>query len=255
MQNQSCSPSTFPPAFWEFVGRHRNDDVAKLRLKFHGKGEAWTDSAITHIECLKKCGKKFGSLQPRLMLSPLSVEQATSESVALLHASIAKRVAGNARLMLDMTCGMGIDLMAMQNALGCQAIGIEMNPHLASATAYNFSDKRDVEILCDDSVAWLNRYDGAPIDLVFIDPARRGSAGQRVFNIHHCQPDVSVLMPVLEVKSRVVIVKLSPMLDVTQTLRDLPNTTELHLIDEGGECREMLAVIKMGQDAANTPPD
>lgn len=254
MQSSHCRPAAFPPEFWEFISKHRNEDVAKLRLKFHGKGETWTDCAITHIECLKKCGKKFGDMQPRLMLSALSVEQATSGNVALLHGELAKRVVGQAESILDMTCGMGIDLRAIRNALGCHALGIELNQELAAATAYNFSDCSNVEILCDDSVQWLERYDGVKFDLVFIDPARRGDGGQRVFNIHHCQPDISELLPVLERKCRFVMVKLSPMLDVTQTLRDLPQAVELHLIDEGGECREILVILDMSSSRQGGSP-
>ena len=105
-----------------------------------------------------------------------------------------------------------------------------------------------VEILNCDSVGWLERYSGNKFDLVFIDPARRGDAGQRVFNIHHCQPDISELLPLLSLKARFAMVKLSPMLDVTQTLRDLPFSAELHVIDDGGECRELLAVLDFERD-------
>jgi len=248
MKDFQASPVVVTDEFWRFVETHQHEDVMKLRLKFHRNNEAWVENAINHIECLKKCGKKFGSLQPRLMQSPLSVEQATSERVALLHGEIAKRIVGDAKCILDMTCGMGIDLRAIATSLNCSAVGIEMNPTLASVTGYNFGDIEAVEILNCDSVGWLERYSGNKFDLVFIDPARRGDAGQRVFNIHHCQPDISELLPLLSLKARFAMVKLSPMLDVTQTLRDLPFTAELHVIDDGGECRELLAVLDFERD-------
>lgn len=242
-----------PDDFWEFVEKHQTDDVGKLRLKFHAKGPAWIDDAITHIECMKKSRKKLGRLQPKLMLSPLSVEQSTSEWVATLHGVIAKRIVGHPLRVLDMTCGMGTDLRVLSEALGCKATGIDLNPEVAATTAYNLKEEDDIEILCADSVEWLKNYEGERFDLIFIDPARRGERGERVYNIHHCQPDVASMLPLLHEKSRFVMIKLSPMLDVTQTLRDLPPTTELHVIDEEGECREMLCVLDMGK-SDDVPP-
>ena len=63
-----------------------------------------------------------------------------------------------------------------------------------------------------------------------------------MFNLHDCRPDLIELMPLLASKSRLLIAKLSPMLDVTQTLRDLPMATRLYVVEERGECRELLAV-------------
>ena len=152
--------------FRRFVDRHRNEDVAKLRLKYHCCGQAWVEAAINHIECLKKCGRKFGAFQPELMTSPLSVEQATSESVARLHAAIAKETVANPKRILDMTCGMGIDLRAISEALSCKAVGIELSESGAETARYNFRDNPDVAIITGDSVEWLKKYDGDKFDLV-----------------------------------------------------------------------------------------
>jgi hypothetical protein len=229
--------------FFKFISDHKGDNVAKLRLKFHNSDLPWMDMAITHIECLQKCGRKFGAFQPDLMSSPLAVEQATSERVAMLHGKIASELVGDARLMVDMTCGMGIDLRAVSNSLKCRAIGIEMQSQLAEVTAYNFRNDENVEVINDDSVEWLRCWQGDKIDLIFIDPARRGDKGEKLYNIHDCKPDVGELLPLFEQKCRYVIVKLSPMLDLTQTLRDLPPTSSLYVVDDGGECREVLAIL------------
>ena len=114
------------------------------------------------------------------MTSPLSVEQATSESVARLHAAIAKETVANPKRILDMTCGMGIDLRAISEALSCKAVGIELSESGAETARYNFRDNPDVAIITGDSVEWLKKYDGDKFDLVFIDPARRGENGERV---------------------------------------------------------------------------
>lgn len=241
--------------FWKFVEKHRNDDPARLRLKYHGSNECWIEDAITHIECMRKCGNKFGEAQPELMLSTLSVEQATSERVAQLHGEIACRLIGNPHNILDMTCGLGIDLHALSGTFQCHSTGIEINPNLANAATYNFRNNPLVDIVNADSVKWLESLsDDTKFDLIFIDPARRGDVGQRLFNIHHCQPDVAEMLPLLADKCRYAMVKLSPMLDVTQTLRDLPPITELHIVDDNGECRELLAVLDFTSESRETEP-
>lgn len=233
----------FPNEFKRFVKEHGKDDPAKLRLKYHGSATPWIGQAISHIECLRKCGRKFGSFQPELMLFPLSVEQATSEKVALLHASVAESLIESPVFIVDMTCGLGIDLKAISQRLNCRSMGFDIQPKLASVAQYNFRNDANVEIIAGNSVEWLTGYEGSRIDLIFIDPARRGAHGEKLYNIHDCNPDVSDLLPLFREKCRYTMVKLSPMLDVTQTLRDLPDTKALYVVDEGGECRELLAVL------------
>lgn len=247
-----------PDEFWQFVETNRQVNPSTLRLKYHKDGRDWINAAITQIECMNKCKGKFGEFQPELMVSTVSLEQATSANVARLHGELAKSLLGYSAnpQMLDMTCGMGIDLKAIVMANpSVTVIGAEYIPELASVTAYNFADFPNVEIINVNSVNWLNENncDGL-FDLIFVDPARRDDNGGKVFNIHHCQPDVVELMPMLQTRCRNLMIKLSPMLDVTQTLRDLPQTTDLYVVDDNGECREILVVIScVGEKSSLSP--
>lgn len=228
--------------FFAFVDANKDSDPKALRLKYHGDARIWIPLALNHIEGLRKCGRKFiaddgADFTPRLIARPLSVEQATSAGIGMLH----HRLAGDARHVLDMTCGLGIDSRFLSQ--GRRLTSIELDPELAAAARYNLADAPDVEVVNEDSVKWLEEYDGEPFDLVFIDPARRGAGNSRLYKIADCAPDVTAILPLLRAKTRRLIVKLSPMLDVTQTLRELPDTSELHIVEERGECRELLAVV------------
>ena len=239
------------PELFDFISANISADPMRLRLRHHGAQEPpWISLALNHLEALKKCGRKFGNLHPELIGTPVSVEQASSGAVARLHGAIARRIAPDAKSFLDMTCGLGVDFAAITEALGpgCRATAVEMQPLLAEVAAYNFRTVGNAEIITADSVQWLAASE-AHFDLVFIDPARRDSTGRRLYNIHDCAPDVAEILPLIAGHSRRLMVKLSPMLDVTQTLRDLP-CAELHVVDEGGECRELLAVV----DFTATPP-
>lgn len=234
-----------PDEFWKFTELNKAESPGRLRLRYHGKDTPeWFDMAVKHIECMQKAGNKFGPLQPRLMLNPVSVEQSTSAAVAELHARLIRETFGDSlRSVADMTCGMGIDLGAIRHAFGCHAIGFEMNPVVAEATQWNLADDPQTEIRCADSVKWLEEYDGPQLDLVFIDPARRDADGGRVFAIRQCAPDVTALLPHLQRHCRYAAVKLSPMLDVTSTLRDLRHTARLYVIGNRRECVELFALL------------
>lgn len=236
----------------DFIKAHRNDDPSSLRLKFHGDQRPWINDAISHIECLRKSQRKFvldngTDLTPSLMVSPLSVEQATSARVGKLH----DRLAADASTVLDMTCGLGMDTLMLAADGRRRVTAIEQQEPLAAATARNLSSHGNIEVVCGDSPTWLKNYSGHPFDLVFIDPARRGDNGQRVYNLHDCTPDLTEMLPIMSGKAKKCMAKLSPMLDVSRTIADLPGLTALHIVDEGGECRELLAVIDLATDSAN----
>jgi len=150
-----------------------------------------------------------------------------------------------ASTLLDMTCGLGVDFRALAGSMGVakrRCCALELDGRCCDVAQYNFRDMAGVTVENVDSVEWLKAYNGPRFDVVFIDPARRNDAGAKVFNLRDCHPVLPDLLPLIKSKARMLIAKLSPMLDVTQTLRDLPLTTRLYVVEERGECRELLAV-------------
>ena len=79
--------------------------------------------------------------------------------------------------------------------------------------------------------------------VVFIDPARRDLKGRKTVLIGDCDPDVGRLHDLLMEKAEMVIVKLSPMLDISLALEQLPSVSEVHVVAVGGECKELLLVM------------
>lgn len=234
------------PDFWNWIQSHINDDIHRLRLNARDNAP-WAPEAINHIESTRRVGRKFivgdTDLTPRLMSVPLSVEQATSASVAMLHRVIVgDNLLSPGATVLDMTCGLGIDALAMSLSPGVNVTAIEMNPDVAAVAAFNFACRPNVEIIQGDSISWLRDND-RHFSLIFIDPARRDASGGRVYNLHDCTPDVTTILPLLRSRAKTVMIKLSPMLDITQTINDLPGITQVHIIDDAGECRELLAVV------------
>ena len=233
--------------FWDWVEANRDKDPTTLRLKMRGKSE-WIDDAICQIENIKKSRKKFqldsnySDALPRLMPVAISVEQATSAQIALFHRDIAMNLMPNERLVLDMTCGLGVDTALLSTIPNCRVTSIEKDEKIAIIAQENFKSNPDVTILNTDSVKYLEKT-SQHFNLLFIDPARRDNAGQRVFNIRDCSPNICEILPVMKSKSDAIMIKLSPMLDITQTIKDLPGVREIYIIEQNGECREILAVF------------
>lgn len=234
----------FGTEYLEFVREHRDEDPAKLRLRFHKDERDWLPYAINNIAALKKTARfrlrDGADLTPPVIPLEVSAQQSTSADIALLHSNLAK----DARTVLDMTFGLGMDARMLSLDPLRKITGFDLREELVAAAKVNFATSPNVEVFQGNSVEFLEKYNGEPFDLIFIDPARRGDRGERLFNLHDCQPDLIDLLPLLKRKSRRIMAKLSPMLDITQTLRDLPGTIELHIVEEGGECKELLAIIQ-----------
>lgn len=232
--------------FYDFVKAHSGEDPVKLRLRYGGdKSTGSISYALDHLTCVAKAGNKFtladgSSWMPELMLNPLSVEQASSANVAKSRALLIDE----GLRILDMTCGLGMDMRGFLTRNPVKIVGFELNPLSADVAKINFADYDNVKIVEGDGVEYLKTVADDSFDLIYIDPARRDKNGGRVYNLHDCTPDLTEVLPEMLRKSPMVMAKLSPMLDISQTISDLPGICRLIAVEEKGECKELLAIIK-----------
>ena len=146
----------------------------------------------------------------------------------------------------DLTGGLGVDAWAFATA-GARVLYNDMKPELVEAARHNFSELGVVaECRCEEvkpgAVAGI--LQGFKPDAFFLDPARRSATGGKVFRIADCSPDVTALLPELFAQARYVLVKLSPMLDITLGARELGTCVrEVHVVGSGGECKELLFLL------------
>ena len=87
-----------------------------------------------------------------------------------------------------------------------------------------------------------------PADHIYLDPARR-KAGQKVFRLEDCEPDLLPLLPLLRAKTQHLLVKLSPLIDLTLLQRQLPGITTLHVVSVHHEVKEVLAEVRFDKPA------
>ncbi len=231
--------------FDSFIKENFNADTLKLRLRYSNNPDII--KAIEQIELRRKAGDKFRvrelDFTPNVIYGAVSVEQSTSAAVAMFHVSLAP----TAKKVLDMTMGIGIDAVAFSKINNAEIVGIELNSELAEISSLNYASIPNFKVINADSVQWIKNCN-EKFDLIFIDPARRAVDGSRVYNVHDCTPDVTLLIDEIFSHAPRCMVKLSPMLDISATIKDLPCAKSIYIIEEKGECREILVDMLNGFD-------
>ena len=228
----------FEPDILRWIDLNKNNDPDRLRLKH--AGDARLAAAIVHIQALRKAARKLPSTlaeSPGFAFpSTLAAEQSTSDALAAFHASLI--APGDS--VLDMTCGLGIDAFHLARKAS-SVTACELQPRLAEAATCNARQLGldNIEIFSTDSVRYLAETHRI-FSVIFIDPARRGDHGRRLFALADCAPDVTALLPLMFSKAETVIIKASPMLDITHTIAELTNVDLIAATGTARECKELL---------------
>lgn len=240
----------------EFIQEHENDDTARLMLSRNRWPDIDIDKAVTIIECRKKLRTKLPEWYeiPEIIYPDrLSSEQSSSSATAKYKASIASRIANGGRIA-DLTGGLGADSLAFSR-VASHVMYNEMEPGRAEAARHNFpllgAENISVSSFCVEEAGkseeaanfWETLKRFSP-DLVYMDPARRSATGNKVFLLEDCSPDVLTLIPDIFGICNNLLLKLSPMADISMLLKRLQEhgawTKELHIVSAGGECKELL---------------
>lgn len=228
-------------AMFSYIASNRDADTYKLLLKDEPNLSFDKSFAILQIECRRKSRNKIPSfLQHEKFLFPkaISAEQCTHEAVAHFHSSL---FSFNDHV-LDMTMGLGVDDYYISQCVH-SVTAIEIDKEIAEVGAYNFAFLApNIKVVNADSVLYLKQLDADKCyDAIFIDPARRGDGGKRMFGFADCQPDVLELLPHIKKRASRLFIKASPMLDVTQSMRDLgEHLTDMWAVSVKNECKELL---------------
>lgn len=229
----------------EFVRSHGDDDVRRLALQAAHWPDVDMAAALQQIAGRQVARAKlpqWAAIDGILYPPHLSLEQCSSQPTALYKATL---VEGDT--LCDLTGGMGVDFAFMARGRK-RATYVERQEHLCQLARHNLPllGLPRAQVVCAEAEDYITRMD--EVDTLYLDPARRGSAGQRVYALADCTPDVTVLAHTLLSKARQVIIKLSPMLDVQQALRQLPCTQQVHIVSVRGECKELLVVLRRDHD-------
>lgn len=224
------------------IERHIGDDPHRLALSLKSTPTVDRDFVVRQIAGLQTLQRKVPQWAEAGVMCPphLPLEQCSSQATAAHKATL---VGGTT--LVDLTGGLGIDFAFMLKKFE-RGTYVEQQPMLCELARHNFGlmGMGNAEVVCADACEYARAQWQA--DCIYIDPARRNSAGSKTVLLADCSPDIAALAPQLLLKAPTVIAKLSPMLDISMALRQLPSTAEVHVVAVGGECKELLFVLRAG---------
>jgi len=242
------------PRFRDFVTKHAADDPSRLRLDWHNRIETAgfdVNDAILQVECRQRFGRKLSTTLERFpdfyFPSALAGEQATSDLLAGFHT----RFVDKDDVLVDLTAGLGIDCARLAGV--CRAAtAVERTEHTAEALRYNLDGLGlgHVRVVRGDCRDALKTLEGT---IAFIDPARRAADGRRVFGLADCEPDVVTMLPEISKRFERLVIKASPMLDITRMLAEVPGISDIYALGTTTECRELDAIVVFGNETASAP--
>ncbi len=229
----------------EFMRENAGADIASLRLKYAGASGMNYGFAITQLECRRKAVGKLRHTLARLpgfvFPSTLLAEQSSADALAAFHASLAH----GAGRVLDLTAGLLIDDLHIA-AGGASVTALEIDPdNAAAATANAKSAQADITVINVAAEEYLASTTDT-FDLIFADPARRHSSrGSRIYSLRDSSPDIVALLPKLREVAPRLLVKCSPMADITQLCAEVAGTEHVYIVAIGHECKEILLSVDL----------
>lgn len=245
--------------FIDFVKSNEDEDTARLLLSAARYPDIDMPLAVQQIEGRRTAREKWPSLlecEEFLYPPRLNREQASSEATALHKADICfqrfyfhqlhgKEESRPLRIA-DLTGGMGIDTFALagwktEKPGEVEVDYVEQDPELCALARNNAKvlGLSNVHVHCGDSLKWLQKQDRR-FDLIFVDPARRDKQGHKVAAFEDCTPDILAHQELLLAKGKEILVKASPMIDISLAASQLHNVSDIYVIAVQGECKEVL---------------
>ncbi len=239
----------------QFIREHLTADVRTLALSARPDGVDM-QYALTQISGWQAARLKVplwaatdGIVYPK----HLSLEQCTSQYIAQYKASFVDKLLGSGFKMADITGGMGVDCFFISRSAS-QVYYNEMSAELCDCARINFKalGQPEIEINCGTAEEFVTSLASDSLDLIYLDPARRGDAGRKLVSISDCQPDTVAMQDDLLRISPNIMVKLSPMLDISRALTELKHVSHAFIVGLEGECKEITLLLQRGFEAEPT---
>ncbi|SDA79840.1 hypothetical protein SAMN03080617_02394 [Algoriphagus alkaliphilus] len=245
--------------FRQFVQDHLSGDPALLLFKYQGKVNFELKAAVQQISARQKAAKKLPEWisNPAIIFpASISLEQSSSEITAKHKA---KNRSGS--LMIDLTGGFGVDSHYLSHCFE-KAIYCERQPELFQISKHNLEQLEPSKGSkpLEGVISKFEFYEGDGLeflkntklhfDLIYADPARRGTGNQKLYRLQDCEPDVVSVWSVLKQKAHQILLKVSPMLDLTQAWSELPDIQKITVVSVKNEVKEILLFWEKGKDGA-----
>ncbi len=236
------------PELSAYIHTHREDDVRRLALSDQKRLGDSLNYAMNQISGWQKAKEKIPSwceIEGLVYPPHLSMEQCSSEQTATYKASLVK---GDS--FTDLTGGFGVDFTFIARNFK-QATMVERNTGLCEIAMHNLPllGLPHAKVVNGDGIDHL--YQMSPVDVIFIDPARRDQQGRKTVSIADCEPNLLEVLETLRTRAGKILIKYSPMLDITLAVKELKNVESVHIVSVDNECKELLFLLS--EEATESP--
>ncbi len=228
-------------------------DLALQRKKYpHLNDEEWR-FMLQQVEGRQRTKDKLPSIAEKedwWYPARISCEQSSSEATAHIKTTLLPTPPYQ---LVDLTGGMGIDTYYLsENAT--EAHYIEQNEELCRLATHNMQLYRPhVHIHHTTAEEYIQQMAAdTTLTILYIDPARRNAQGGKVFRIEDCEPNLCHLLPMMKTQASFIMIKLSPMLDITAALRTLEEAFQVYIIALENEVKEILLTLDNTQTPTHT---
>lgn len=226
----------------QFITENLKSDLTKLILKGSPFQNISVQELANQIVAKQKSEKKLPTWFSKDNIyypSKISIEQSSSEITAEYKSKI---VFGNS--ILDITGGFGVDCFYFSKNFK-EVIHCEINKQLSKIVKYNCQqlEVKNITTIFDDGIKFL-KNSSQKFDCIYIDPSRRNDVKGKVFLLKDCLPNVPENIDFLFSKSNQILIKNSPILDITSAINELKFVKEVHVIAVNNEVKELLFLLE-----------
>lgn len=226
----------------EFIKAKTHEKLDSLAFKKNPFPEIEWKEILTQIESRKKAEKKLPIwfyASDILYPSKINLEQTSSEITASYKSNL---IEGHS--LIDLTGGFGVDDYEFSKKF-LKVIHCESNQTLSTIVKHNFKQLGVTNIQCQtgDSSEILEKTE-QKFDWIYIDPSRRNNLKQKIFLLKDCSPNVPELLDFYFEYSDNILVKTSPLLDLSSGINELKNVAEIHIVATDNEVKELLWILK-----------
>ena len=228
----------------DFINSNLDTDIVSLLFSQSDFESVSIKELAEQIEAKKKCQFKLPTwFNTKGIYYPnkLNIEQTSSEITAAYKATIIK-----GKTLIDLTGGFGIDAFYFSKSFN-KVTHCELDQSLSEMVAHNFNvvGAGTITTIAGSGIAFLEASDER-FDCIYIDPSRRHDSKGKVFYLKDCIPDVTKHLNLFFEHSNCVLIKASPMLDISIALNELKWVKEIHVVAVQNEVKELLFLIEHG---------
>lgn len=226
----------------EYITNHLKSDLHKLILKGIPFNGVTIQEIANQILCKQKSEKKLPSwFNAKNIYYPpkVSIEQTSSETAANYKASL---VSG--KRLLDLTGGFGVDSFYFSSSFNT-IDHCEIDTNLSKIAAHNFEqlNKKNIICLAENGLEYLKKSTEI-FDVIYVDPSRRNDVKEKVFLLKDCEPNIPENIDLLFKKTKTILLKNSPILDITSAINELKFVKEIHVVAINNDVKELLYILE-----------